>query len=324
MNYFVFLHTDMENKGFRQLLHESFKSNDTEEWLDIWFTRPIGLAMALLCRRLGITPNMVTIVGILLAVLAGWMFWHDDLAHNVCGVVLLMTSNFCDSADGQLARLTDHKTAIGRMLDGLSGDICFFCLYLAVVVRLWDMPIPFTDVPWQGWGIVLCAVCGFLIHSPQSTLADYYRQIHLWFLKGDSGSELDSYAKEQQLYEQLKRQGWSWDRAFHYFYKGYCRKQERMTPRFQAFFRQYRQAASQSTPLTPHLSSITSQFIEGSRPLMKYTNILTYNTRAIIFYVAALTNIPWLFPLCDIVLFQPMFLYMRHSHERLCETLTGT
>ena len=53
----------------------------------------------------------------------------------------------------------------------------------------------------------------------------------------------------------------------------------------------------------------------------QYTNILTYNTRAIIFYVAALTNIPWLFPLCDIVLFQPMFLYMRHSHEHLCETL---
>lgn len=313
MNYFVFLHTDMENKGFRQLLHESFKSNDTEEWLDIWFTRPIGLAMALLCRRLGITPNMVTIVGILLAMLAGWMFFHSDLAHNVCGVALLMISNFCDSADGQLARITNHKTIIGRMLDGLSGDICFFCLYLAVVVRLWNMPIPFTDVPWQGWGIVLCAVCGFLIHSPQSTLADYYRQIHLWFLKGDSGSELDSYAKEQQLYEELKRQGWSWERAFHYFYKGYCRKQERMTPQFQAFF--------QALTTKGNRPEVTNAFLADSRPLMKYTNILTYNTRAIIFYVAALTNIPWLFPLCDIVLFQPMFLYMRHSHEHLCETL---
>ena len=313
MNYFVFLHTDMENKGFRQLLHESFKSNDTEEWLDIWFTRPIGLAMALLCRRLGITPNMVTIVGILLAVLAGWMFFHSDLMHNVCGVVLLMISNFCDSADGQLARITNHKTIIGRMLDGLSGDICFFCLYLAVVVRLWDMPIPFTDILWQGWGIVLCAVCGFLIHSPQSTLADYYRQIHLWFLKGDSGSELDSYAKEQQLYEELKRQGWSWERAFHYFYKGYCRKQERMTPQFQAFF--------QALTTKGNRPEVTDAFLAGSRPLMKYTNILTYNTRAIIFYVAALTNIPWLFPLCDIVLFQPMFLYMRHSHEHLCEAL---
>jgi multidrug transporter EmrE-like cation transporter len=313
MNYFVFLHTDMENKGFRQLLHESFKSNDTEEWLDIWFTRPIGLAMALLCRRLGITPNMVTIAGILLAMLAGWMFFHSDLAHNVCGVVLLMMSNFCDSADGQLARITNHKTIIGRMLDGLSGDICFFCLYLAVVVRLWNMPIPFTDILWQGWGIVLCAVCGFLIHSPQSTLADYYRQIHLWFLKGDSGSELDSYAKEQQLYEELKRQGWSWERAFHYFYKGYCRKQERMTPQFQAFF--------QALTTKGNWSEVIDAFLAGSRPLMKYTNILTYNTRAIIFYVAALTNIPWLFPLCDIVLFQPMFLYMRHSHEHLCETL---
>lgn len=314
MNYFVFLHTDMENKGFRQLLHESFKSNDTEEWLDIWFTRPIGLAMALLFRRVGITPNAVTVAGIVLAIVAGWMFWHEGLAYNILGVVLLMTSNFCDSADGQLARLTNHKTAIGRMLDGLSGDICFFSLYLAVVIRLWRMPIPLTDTEWQWWGFTLCAVCGFLIHSPQSTLADYYRQIHLWFLKGEAGSELDSYAKEQRIYDGLRQQGWSWDRAFHYFYKGYCRKQERMTPQFQKLFK---------TILSSGVwcCELKSQFLAGSRPLMPLTNILTFNTRAILFYVAALVNVPWLFPLGDIVLFQPIFLFMRRQHEHLCETL---
>ena len=34
---------NFNTKTFRQLLHESFKSEDTEEWLDIYFTRPIGL-----------------------------------------------------------------------------------------------------------------------------------------------------------------------------------------------------------------------------------------------------------------------------------------
>ncbi len=302
----------MNNISFKQLLRESLKSKDTEEWLDVWFTRPIGLAMALAFRRLGITPNAVTIGGIVLSVVAGWMFMHTGLAWNVCGIVLLMVSNFCDSADGQLARLTNHKTSIGRMLDGLSGEVCFFFLYLAVVVRLWNMPIPFTSVPWQGWGIVLCAFSGFIVHSPQSTLADYYRQIHLWFIKGESGSELDSYAKEQQIYESLRQQGFSWDLVFHFFYRNYCRRQERLTPQFQQFFPAYRAHPDYS---------ISETFIHGSRPLMKYTNILTFNTRAIIFYVAALINLPWLFPLADIVVFLPLFLYMRYKHEHLCKTL---
>ena len=64
----------MEHKSYQQLLRESFKSNDTEEWLDIWFTRPIGLALALLCGRLGITPNAITIAGIVIGAIGGWMF----------------------------------------------------------------------------------------------------------------------------------------------------------------------------------------------------------------------------------------------------------
>ena len=48
--------------NFKELLQASFKSNDTEEWLDVHFTRPIGLAFALLWDKLGIHPNVITIV----------------------------------------------------------------------------------------------------------------------------------------------------------------------------------------------------------------------------------------------------------------------
>ena len=51
---------------FRQLLHSSFKSEDTEEWLDVWFTRPIGLVFALFWNRLGVHPNAITILSIFL------------------------------------------------------------------------------------------------------------------------------------------------------------------------------------------------------------------------------------------------------------------
>lgn len=64
------------------------------------------------------------------------MFYYTDLWHNVCGVLLLMFANFCDSTDGQMARLTGKKTLIGRMLDGFAGDVWFLFIYFAIVFRL--------------------------------------------------------------------------------------------------------------------------------------------------------------------------------------------
>ena len=175
---------------FKALLQASFKSNDTEEWLDVHFTRPIGLVFALFWNKLGVHPNAITILSIFLGVGAGCMFYYEDVAHNVMGVVLLMLANFCDSTDGQMARLTGKKTLIGRMLDGFSGDVWFFAIYVAIALRLYHQNLPFTHEPWGWLGWVLCCVAGFLMHAPQSSLADYYRQIHLFFLKGKAGSEL--------------------------------------------------------------------------------------------------------------------------------------
>ena len=68
-------------------------------------------------------------------------------------------------------------------------------------------------------------------------MADYYRNIHLYFLKGASGSELDNYAQQSALMRSL-----SWNRKewFHrytlYFYGNYTRGQERQTPKFQKFY----------------------------------------------------------------------------------------
>ncbi len=128
--------------GFLSLLRASFKSMDTEEWLDIYFTRPIGLAFALFWHRLGVTPNTITILSIFLGIGAGVMFFFTDTLHNIIGIVLLMLANFCDSTDGQLARLTRQQSMKGRCLDGFAGDVWFFSIYLAIVLRLWYQQYP--------------------------------------------------------------------------------------------------------------------------------------------------------------------------------------
>lgn len=308
----------MDNKKFNELLRNSFKSDETEEWLDIHFNRPIGLAFALMWQKLGVTPNTITILSIFLGIAAGVMFYFTDVAHNVAGALLLMLANFCDSTDGQLARLTNQKSLIGRILDGISGDIWFFAIYLAFVLRLQDQLIPLMLLRW-GIGIwVLAAIAGFLVHIPQSSLSDYYRQIHLYFLLGREGSELDNSAAQQAIADSLPREQWL-ARLFHKFYGNYCKNQEVRTPKFQAFFAQYQQVQQ----INPALAAdISRQLLDGSRPLMPLTNILTFNTRAIVLSLTAILNCPWVYFLFEIIVLTILYVHMHHSHERLCQRLT--
>ena len=43
-------------------IQSTYKSNDTEEWLDRIWTRPIGYAWACLFRSLHVHPNVVTVL----------------------------------------------------------------------------------------------------------------------------------------------------------------------------------------------------------------------------------------------------------------------
>jgi len=306
----------MNKERFNELLQASLKSEDTEEWLDVHFNRPIGLMMALAAGRLSIKPNTITIVGILIGLASAVMFYHTGWQYNVAGMLLLMLSNFCDSADGQLARITNQKSLLGRALDGVSGDVVFAAIYVALCLRMQGQLIPFTSVHW-GIGIwALAAVAGFICHSNQASLADYYRQIHLYFLLGKEGSELDNSKQQREIVAGLPKEKW-FDRLFYTLYGNYCEKQEKRTPHFQRFFAKYRQQLSDGR----NLSDIKQKMIDGGRPLMTYTNLLTFNSRAIALYITALLNCPWVYLLFEIIVLTVLYIRMHHTHEKLCEAL---
>lgn len=308
------MNNDNDKKTFRQLLQISMKSPDTEETIDVYFTRPIGLVFALFWNKLGVHPNAITTLSIFLGVGAGVMFGFSDLWHNVAGVVLLMFANFCDSTDGQMARITGKKTRIGRMLDGFAGDMWFLSIYAALSVRLFHQHIPFTNIEWSFWIFLIAFVAGVLCHSPQASLADYYRQIHLLFVLGRDGSELDSYESQHAIYEQLPEKGALLDHLFYYNYQNYCRSQERRTPRFQAMYAllKKRYGSIEQVP-----QAMRNDFRKKSLPLMPLTNILTFNWRAISLYTFCLLDIPLAFFLMDIVVFNAIYHYMRNRHETI-------
>lgn len=287
-------------------LSSTFKSLDTEENIDIYFYRPIGYQWAKFFNYFNIHPNVITILSIFIGAAAGICFYFQDFQTNLLGVFLLIWANSYDSADGQLARMTGKKTQWGRILDGFAGDVWFFAIYAAICLRL--MPI------FGYWIWLVALVTGGYFHARQCQLADYYRNIHLFFLKGEEGSELDSYQQQRKMFNELLWKEHFWWKLFLYFYGNYTHIQEKMTPKFQRFFKQIKNVYPQEIP-----QIFRDEFRGQSKPLMKYTNILTFNTRAIALFISVLINEPWLYFLFELTVLNGLLYYMRYRHEQMCQ-----
>lgn len=293
----------------------SLKSMDTEEHIDLAFYRPIGYAWACLARKLGVTPNAITIASIFLGLGAGIMFYFPVMWMNIIGMLLLIWANSFDSADGQLARMTKQYSRLGRILDGLSGDIWFAAIYVAICMRENVTSDFFMAHTWVIWTMaVVTGIC----HAKQASMADYYRQFHLYFLKGSEGSELEN---ADELRSRLKELSWKknfWQKLTMTFYTNYTVNQETWTPAMQALRRALRARYGQDT--APE--RFRDDFRRMSLPLMKYTNILSFNWRTIALFTSLFLKMPWLYFAFELTALNILMIYMVRRHESICRKLT--
>ena len=297
-------------------MRSTYKSMDTEEKWDIWVVRPIGFIEASICRKLHIHPNAITIVSILFGAASGYFFIPGNVSMVLIGALLLFFANTLDSADGQLARMTRQYTMLGRVLDGFAGDVWFFSIYLFMMIRMYVMPIPGTTVEWGWLAVVLVPRCGLLCHSTQSTIADYYRNVHLHFLEGNGHSEL---VRSSELTARRKAitlwRGW-FEWMWLFFYASYTRKQENWTPQLQRLLRAVGERSTEELP-----EGFLQEFRTRSLPLMPMTNILTFNSRFFALVIAMLLGMPWLYLFYEMVVLTALLFYMRYTHEKMCVQL---
>lgn len=301
--------------GVKSEYKSTLKSADTEEWFDLVFYRPIGYAWALVARKLGVTPNAITIASIFIGIGAGVMFYFDNMWLNVAGMLLLVLANSFDSADGQLARLTGQYSRLGRILDGVSGDFWFISIYLCICLRECATSHFFMQYPWAIW---LIAVAAGVSHSVQAAQADYYRQFHLFFVKGKEGSELDSSSQLANKYATLRWRGDFFQKIVLKFYFGYTVAQERRTPAMQRL-RKTLAARYASKPIP---DALCQDLREASLPLMKYTNILSFNTRCFVLFIALFLRMPWLYFVFELTVLNALLVYMSLAHEGICKRET--
>lgn len=128
------------------------------DWGSVVFYRVPAFALASAAARLGLTPNQLTVAGLLLVPAIALSAWFlPPVAAMLVVTVLALLFNFLDCADGALARATGTGSLRGRYLD-FAADILYrnvaYASYGLVADRIW----PGAAVPWLAVG--LC--CGLM------------------------------------------------------------------------------------------------------------------------------------------------------------------
>ena len=321
------------NEEFKKTL----KSSDTEDWLDLHFVRPFCYYWALLFARLDIHPNTVTILSMFIgagsAIFFGCASFYyngmEGLMFNIIAVLMLCLADIFDCTDGQLARMTGKKSKLGRILDGLAGFTWFIPIYHAMIYRFYlhhDLEFQWLgieDTPANalivtGIAYIIGVIAGFMGTGGQQRLADYYIQVHLFFLKGEKGSELDNSKRQQEIYDQMDESTPAYERYFQKTYIDYTKKQEASTPQFQRLLAKLR---SKFGSLDAIPQEFREEFRQYSLPVIKWNGLLTFNFRSFWLFLFCLLDVPVMYFVWEIVGMGLLYFYVKRRHEAFCRKL---
>ena len=92
---------------------------------------------AKVAHKIGLTPNIVTGIGFLLAFLAAVSYAltsKNQLWWLLVGVALLMASGFCDTLDGILARTYQQASTFGGFLDSLLDRYADAFVFAGIII----------------------------------------------------------------------------------------------------------------------------------------------------------------------------------------------
>jgi hypothetical protein len=205
-------------------VESTYKSKDTEELIDRFFFRPAGYGIAVISKKLKITPNVLTIISIILGVLAGHLYYYKSICINVIGILIFIFADVLDSADGQLARITNNTSKTGRIFDGVATNLISISIYMHLILRSLD-----SDIGW--WMFLIAAIAG-ASHVMQAATVDFYRHAYLYIVCGKEKSDLDSSKEIQEQINNLPWKGNYIDKFFLVVYLDYTRRQEFVSRKF--------------------------------------------------------------------------------------------
>jgi phosphatidylglycerophosphate synthase len=135
--------------------------------------RPLVKLISRALIKIGFTPNLATVLMILLAFLS---FISISIFSNLLLFsILVFTTGIMDGCDGTIARLTDTASASGGFLDSVMDRISEFLIFLGLLIFCWD------NILWRIFDLKLIIIISFLA----SVMISYFRAKAEAFYEGD-------------------------------------------------------------------------------------------------------------------------------------------
>lgn len=253
------------------------KPRAVEEVGDIYLIRPLGFGLVELFRRTPLTPTMVSVLAVLAGWWSAWYYFASGRQGMVpalaaLGAVAVLLHSALDSADGQLARLKQLHTPLGRIIDGFCDNLFFAGVYAAILLGHW------SRAPEHQLAILVLALLASSSHSLQAALVEFQRSLYLEVVHG-RGSAIGTDPSAAPT----AGRGIG-TRLLHELYRGYHRKQRfwlRSTARLERFLGQWARTH-------PGLAGELADRYESShRPLLPWWALLASNSHKAAIIVAA-------------------------------------
>lgn len=267
------------------------RPREMQDGLNFYLYHPLAWRLAKLLSRTPLTPNMVSVIGGLLVVMAGVVYFNMDSTGGawslgwpwgaLLGLVLHMSWHVVDGADGDLARLTGKSSPIGEMVDG----VCDYVSHIVVYVLL-AFVLTRQIGAGPAWGWTLAAGVS---HIVQSNHVEVQRRFYQYWTYGvpwlnnareDGAGLFGSRNPVARLFEAVAR--------------GYLYLAAGMTPHARRVDAAVGAAMAQHDAV--RLGAIRAEVAREQKPLLNFLKLLGPNPRAIVLGLAMIAGSPvWYF-----------------------------
>jgi len=254
------------------------------------------------------TPAAVSFFGCLLGVVAGHLYYYRDLSANIAGMVLHVGANTLDNADGQLARLTNRKSRMGRIIDSLADHLIWVSIYVHLALRyLAEGATP---------AVAFLALGAGLSHALQGAAADYYRNGYLYFVKGRPRADLDSSSIVREEYRRLSWWCEPWHKFLLALYLNFTRQQEMLSPGLKRLHQAIGRDFPSEIPIW-----LQTRYRDSAQPMLRWWRFLMTNTRMFLLFLLLLIGRPvWYFWL-ELSAFNFLLVYLILQQEKMSQSL---
>jgi hypothetical protein len=285
----------------------TYKAREVEGALDVYFYRPLGFRLAEFFAHLKFTPAGVSLLAGLCGVMAGHLYFYQNLSINIAGMVLHVWANALDNADGQLARLTHQASRKGRIIDSVADHLGFASVYIHLTLRC-----AFAGASPAIWLIALGAA---ISHAFQGAAADYYRTAFLYFT-GGGRTEIDSSSALRSDYRKFSWRKRGWDKILLRLYLNFTLQQEMLAPRL----KQLRETAN--TAWHGRIPGwLEQRYRDAAGQTLKLWRLLMTNTRMLVLFVLLFLGQPAYYFWFELIPLNLLFIYLLARQEKMAESL---